>query len=141
MKKRMLDFYLAVAHESAKLSRARRLQVGSVIVRGDTILGYGWNGTPPGWDNDCEDVNEDGSLKTKSEVVHAEMNAILKVAKSHESCKDATLIITHSPCSECAKLILTSGVKTVFYETDYRDDLGIQMLRKGGVEVIKASDD
>lgn len=133
----MLDFYLYVAKGAAALSRAKRLQVGSVIVKDGNILGYGWNGTPPGWDNNCEDVLDDGSLKTKPEVVHAEMNAILKVAKNHESCNHADLIITHAPCTECAKLILTSGIKRVYYENDYRDTLGVDMLRKGGIIVSK----
>ena len=128
---------MAVAEETAKLSRAVRLQVGAVLVKDGRIISYGWNGTPAGWDNCCEVEQIDGSLKTKPEVIHAEMNAILKVAKSHDSSYGGDLYVTHSTCHECAKSVLQAGIKRVFYKHDYRDPTGIEILRKGGIEVIK----
>jgi dCMP deaminase len=90
---------------------------------------------PSGWDNDCELETEDGSLKTKPEVLHAETNAIAKLARSSESGFGSTLFVTHSPCLDCAKIIYQSGIKHVYYATDYRDDSGITFLRNSGIEV------
>ena len=137
MTERLIEYYMDVARRTSKLSRAQRLQVGCLIVKDGNIISYSWNGTPPGWDNNCEDVLADGSLKTKPEVIHSEANAILKVAKSHESTIGATLFCTHSMCPECAKLVIASGIKEVYYGEDYRDTLGVDMLRKGGVIVTK----
>ena len=128
------------ATRAAQLSYARRLQVGAVIVKDDTVISYGYNGMPSGWDNDCEDqiYEEDGfhiTLKTKPEVLHAESNAIAKLAKSHNSGVGADLFVTHSPCIECAKLIYQSGVRRVYYGKNYRDDAGINFLQKSGIEV------
>jgi dCMP deaminase len=143
---RFVEFYLDVADRVSELSRARRLKVGAVIVKDHRILSYGYNGTPSGFDNNCEIEIEDpmGSigfgihgLVTKPEVIHAEMNAILKVAQSNESTKDAVLFLTHSPCIECAKAILQSGIKTVHYKFDYRSLSGLELLQKGGVTVIR----
>jgi len=138
--KKFINLYLNIAKESAKMSHAKRLKVGSVIVKNNNIISFSWNGTFPSFDNNCEDTLLDGSLKTKKEVIHAEANAILKVAKSHESCKDSEMIITHSPCEDCAKLIIASGIITVFYEQDYRDTSGLDMLQKANIKVIKISD-
>ncbi len=130
--------YHDIAERVSKLSRARRLQVGAVIVKDHRILSYGYNGTPPGFDNNCEH-EVDGALVTKPEVIHAEMNAIAKVARSHDSCLDATLYLTHSPCIECSKAILQAGIASVQYRLDYRSSDGIALLRSAGVDVQKNS--
>ena len=124
--------YLRMAHEWAKLSHCERKQVGAIIVKDRMIISDGFNGTPTGFENYCED--EEGY--TKWYVLHAEANAILKVANSTQSCKDATLYITLSPCKECSKLIHQSGIKTVVYTNQYRDTSGIEFLEKAGVELI-----
>lgn len=142
MKQKFIDLYMDWARRVAQLSYARRLNVGAVVVKDDTVISYGYNGMPAGWDNDCEDqtYEEDGFhiiLKTKPEVLHAESNAIAKLAKSTNSGKDADIFITHSPCIECSKLIYQSGIRRVFYGENYRDDAGIKFLEKSGVEVLK----
>ena len=130
-----------IARRTAELSHARRLQVGAVIVKDDKIISIGYNGMPAGWDNDCEDqvYEQDGfhiTLTTKPEVLHAETNAIAKLARSNESGLDSDMFITHGPCLDCAKLIFQSGIKRVFYSEAYRDDAGIQFLKKSGIDVI-----
>lgn len=141
----MMMAHLDVAERYAKLSKARRLQVGAVVVKDDRIISIGYNGTPPGWDNNCEDlvhrIAEEPVLKTKPEVLHAEENAIGKLARSHESGEGATMFITHAPCAQCAKLILVSGIRSVFYRDTYRDDSGIKFLQKGGVDVQQLKED
>ena len=118
----------------AELSHARRLHVGAIVVKDDRIISIGYNGMPAGWDNNCEhEINDE--LKTKPEVLHAESNAIAKLAKSSESGLGADIFITHAPCMECAKLIYQSGIKRVFFGTAYRDDAGINFLKKSGIEV------
>ena len=131
----MLQAHLDVAQRYSELSHGRRLKVGAVVVKDDRIISIGYNGTPPGWDNNCEDELPDGSLKTKPEVLHAEENAIGKLARSHESGDGAAMFITHAPCAQCAKLILVSGIRQVFYRDTYRDDSGVQFLIKGGIDV------
>lgn len=135
MKADMIQAHLDVAERYARLSKARRLNVGAVIVKDDRIISIGYNGTPPGWDNNCENELPDGSLKTKAEVLHAEENAIGKLARSHESGEGATMFITHAPCAQCAKMILVSGISSIYYRDTYRDDAGIKFLTKGGVLV------
>lgn len=135
MKQKFIDLYMDFARRVAKLSHARRLQVGAVIVKDDTVISYGYNGMPAGWDNNCENILEDGSLKTKPEVLHAESNSISKLAKSNHSGDRADLFITHSPCIECAKLIYQSGIRRVFYSENYRDDAGLKFLDKSGIDV------
>jgi len=125
------------ARRAAQLSPARRLNVGAVIVKDDTVISYGYNGMPAGWDNNCEHILQDGTLKTNPEVLHAESNAIAKLAKSNNSGLGADLFVTHSPCLECAKLIYQSGISRVFYSEDYRDDAGLQFLYKSGLIVEK----
>ena len=136
------------AKRTAQLSHARRLQVGAVIVKDDSVISYGYNGMPAGWDNNCEDEivvavvdgvpqREIKELKTKPEVLHAESNAIAKLAKSNNSGSGADLFVTHMPCMECAKLIFQSGISRVYYGENYRDDAGIKFLEKSGVEVFK----
>jgi len=165
MKKKFIDLYMAWADRTAQLSHAKRLQVGAVIVKDDSVISYGYNGMPAGWDNACEDKvwdpgaggwldpeefdikypyegwhegaqrNVRYALKTKPEVLHAESNAIAKLAKSSNSGLGATLFVTHSPCLQCAKLILQSGISSVYYNENYRDDSGLTLLEKSGIIV------
>jgi dCMP deaminase len=138
---------MAWAERTAELSHARRLQVGAVIVKDDSVISYGYNGMPAGWDNNCEDeigqVLDDNDnivetrLKTKPEVLHAEMNSLMKLAKSTNSGNQASMFITHSPCLECAKGIYQAGIKEVFYGQDYRSEDGIVFLKKCGIKIEK----
>lgn len=133
-KKKQLKYdkaYLRIAREWSKLSHCNRKQVGALIVKDRMIISDGYNGTPTGFENFCED--EEGY--TKWYVLHAEANAILKVAGSTQSCKDATLYITMSPCKECSKLIHQSGIKRLVYHIDYKDNSGLEFLEKAGVEL------
>lgn len=135
MKEKFKRAYMRTAQTFAELSSAQRLQVGAIVVKEDRVISIGYNGMPAGWSNICEDVLEDGSLKTKSEVLHAETNAIAKLAKSNESGAGACLFVTHSPCLECAKLIYQSGIQEVYYEKNYRDSSGVDFLVRSGVVV------
>lgn len=129
-----------VAKRFAELSSAKRLHVGAIIVKDDRIISIGYNGMPAGWTNECEITLDDGSLKSKPEVIHAEANAIAKLAKSTESGKDSVMFLTHAPCIDCAKQIYTAGINTVYYENDYRSKEGIQFLTKCGLWVIKTTE-
>ena len=134
MDKKQLKYdtaYLKMAHEWAKLSHCQRKQVGALIVKDRMIISDGFNGTPTGFENPCEDEEN----YTKWYVLHAEANAILKVASSTQSCKGATLYITLSPCKECSKLIHQAGIKRVVYANAYKDDSGLKFLKKAGVEL------
>jgi dCMP deaminase len=141
MKQKFIDLYIDWADRTAQLSHARRLQVGAIIVKEDRVISMGYNGMPSGWDNNCEDViqhsDDTTSLKTKPEVLHAETNAISKLAKSSESGDGATIFITHSPCLDCAKLIYQSGINSVFYRSSYRSTDGVEFLEKSGVAVTQ----
>jgi dCMP deaminase len=128
--------YLRIAKEWSKLSYCKRKQVGAIIVRDRMIISDGYNGTPSGFENCCEEENG----LTKWYVLHAEANAILKVARSTQSCEGATLYITLSPCKDCSKLIHQSGIKRVVYHEEYKDCSGIDFLRKAGVEVDLITD-
>ena len=158
---------MKTAQTFADLSHAKRLHVGAIVVKDDRIISIGYNGMPAGWDNNCEDkVYDSGAggwldteeikeqypfeewheqaqrnvrygLKTKPEVLHAEANAIAKVARSPESAEDAVIFITHAPCIECAKLIYQSGIRQVFYRDNYRDMAGVDFLKQAGVTVNK----
>jgi dCMP deaminase len=128
--------YLRIAAEWSKLSYCRRKQVGAIVVRDRMIISDGYNGTPSGFENCCED--EEGL--TKWYVLHAEANAISKVARSTQSCENATLYITLSPCKECSKLIHQSGIKRVVYQNGYHDNTGLDFLKKAGVAVIQIED-
>ena len=119
MKEKHLDAFMDTAYRFAELSEAVRAKVGAIIVKDRRIISIGYNGMPSGWDNTCEDQLEDGTLKTKPQVLHAEANAIAKLAQSPESAKDAVLFCTHMPCMECAKLIHQSGIRTVYYGEQY----------------------
>ena len=123
--------YLRLAKEWGKLSYCKRKQVGAIIVRDRMIISDGYNGSPSGFENCCED--EEGF--TKWYVLHAEANAILKVARSTQTCEGATLYITLSPCKECSKLIHQSGIKRVVYLEGYKDNSGLEFLEKAGVQV------
>ena len=124
--------YLRMAAEWSKLSHCKRRQVGALIVKGRSIISDGYNGTPSGFENFCED--EEGY--TKWYVLHAEANAILKVAATTQSCEGATLYITMSPCRECSKLIHQAGIRRVVYSSEYKDPSGLDFLRKAGVAVV-----
>jgi dCMP deaminase len=123
--------YLRMAAEWSKLSHCQRRQVGALIVKGRSIISDGYNGTPSGFENFCED--EEGY--TKWYVLHAEANAILKVASTTQSCEGATLYLTMSPCRECSKLIHQAGIRRVVYSTEYKDLSGVEFLHKAGVQV------
>jgi dCMP deaminase len=174
MKQKFIDLYMDWADRTAQLSHARRLQVGAVIVKDDSVISYGYNGMPAGWDNNCENkeymsgdaggwlspeeiyeqwpfeetvvvANDNESfettmryrLKTKPEVLHAESNAIAKLARSSQGGRDADIFITHAPCINCAKLIYQSGISSVYYRNSYRDVAGIEFLTTSGVDVKK----
>ncbi len=152
--------YMQMAYQIAKLSYAERRKVGCIIVKDEQIISFGYNGTPHGFDNECEEtltryydhpagaeiledqgwtLSKDGSCSchkrvTKKEVLHAESNALMKLAKSTMSSKDAILYTTTSPCFDCAKLIVQSGVKEVFYCEEYIDVSGINLLEKAGIK-------
>ena len=147
MKQKFIDAYMDVAERFAQLSSAVRLQVGAIVVKDDRIISIGYNGMPSGWDNVCEEEviteyesHTDSALVTKPEVLHAESNAVAKLAKSSESGNGATIFVTHAPCIDCAKLIYQSGINTVYYRTAYRDTSGVDFLAKSDVEVIKIGD-
>lgn len=139
MKVKFKSLYMDWAVRTAQLSHAKRLQVGAVIVKDDSVISYGYNGMPAGWDNNCEDViqhsDDTVSLKTKPEVLHAESNAVAKLARSINSGNGADIFITHAPCLDCAKLVYQAGIKRVYFGTAYRDDAGIRFLERSGVTV------
>ena len=128
--------YLRIAAEWSKLSYCKRKQVGAIIVRDRMIISDGYNGTPSGFENNCED--EEGL--TQWFVLHAEANAISKVARSTQTCENATLYITLSPCKECSKLIHQSGIKRVVFQHGYRDTTGLDFLVKAGITVTQIED-
>ena len=148
MKEKFVNAYMDVAERFAELSSARRLHVGAIVVKDDRIISIGYNGMPAGWDNNCESEGIDfnpitktktgnGILTTKPEVLHAETNAIAKLAKSNESGMGATMFITHAPCLDCAKLIYQSGIGSVLYRNAYRDASGVTFLEKSGITVTQ----
>jgi dCMP deaminase len=125
--------YLRLALSWAQLSHCARKKVGAIIVKDSIIISDGYNGTPAGFDNCCE--NDEG--QTHWYVLHAEANAILKVARSSNNCKDATLYLTHSPCKDCSKLVLQSGITRLVYQEAYKDTSGIDFLKSAGLEVVQ----
>jgi len=128
--------YIDVAERFASLSTATRLKVGCIAVKDNRILSIGYNGMPSGWSNMCERPSgSTGYLRTKDEVIHAEMNCLAKLAASNESGKGAELYITHAPCIECSKMIYASGIVNVYYRTEFRDMAGVNFLRQCGVGV------
>jgi dCMP deaminase len=142
MKEKFKRAYMQTARTFAELSSAQRLHVGAIIVKDDRIISIGYNGMPAGWSNICEDEVwnvHDGSaeLKTKPEVLHAEMNSLMKLAKSTDSGDKASMFVTHSPCLECAKGIYQAGIVEVYYQNNYRSVDGINFLKKCGIKIEK----
>lgn len=140
------NLYLDLAERISEMSYARRLKVGAIIVKDNNILAYGFNGTPSGMDNDCENhvyteyLGVDGTMEhyeTKPEVIHAEMNCILKAAKNGHSIDKSTLYLTHGCCLLCAKHILQVGIKHVVYRSDYRSTEGVDFLLENGIDVTQ----
>lgn len=125
-----------IAGQFASLSYAQRLKVGCIIVKDGRIISFGYNGMPSGWENKCE-YSDGESLVTRQEVLHAETNAISKLARSTESGEGATMFVTHSPCIHCAKIIYQSGIKALFYGEDYRDSSGVDFLKQSEIKVTK----
>ena len=141
---------MKAAEVYSQLSSARRLQVGCVVVKDNTIIGIGYNGMPSGWDNDCEKksyinidakwqyLDEDGStysLVTRPEVLHAESNALAKIARSTNSSEGASVFVTHAPCLDCAKMMYQAGINSVYYRSSYRDTSGVDFLKECNIEV------
>lgn len=164
MKQKFVDFFMKVAEQTAQLSYAKRLQVGAVVVKDKNIISFGYNGTPEGMDNSCENIlfvpdgpdndfntmTEQGYVfgtdketagwvktVTKPEVIHAEANAICKLARQGGSGEGASLFLTHAPCIECAKMIVQSGIKEVYWKTPYRDSSGLDLLHKADVSTFR----
>lgn len=170
MKSKLIKAHMATARNYAELSHARRLHVGAIVVKDDRIISIGYNGMPAGWENNCENIVWDSGaggwldpgefdakypydgwheeagrnvrygLKTKPEVLHAETNAIAKLARSTESGLDADLFVTHAPCLDCAKLIYQSGIKRVYFGTAYRDKSGVDFLAASGIQVTQVEE-
>ena len=144
MKNRAKQAYMKAAETFAELSYAVRLKVGAIVVKDDRIISIGYNGMPAGWDNNCENhvgfIKGTPVLNSKPEVLHAETNAIAKLARSNESGLGADMFITHAPCMDCAKLIYQSGINCVYYRHTYRDTDGIELLEKSGVVVEHLND-
>lgn len=144
MKKKFKEAYMDVAERFAKLSYAKKLQVGAIIVKDNRIISIGYNGMPSGWDNACENMivyegaYPEYDLCSKKEVLHAETNAIAKVAKSNESCDNAAIFCTHEPCLECAKIIMQSGITSVYYRYTYKSNnygSGLDFLKQSNIHV------
>ena len=169
MKQKFVDAHIAAAEVYSQLSSAKRLQVGCVVVKDNTIIGIGYNGMPSGWDNNCEykdymsdaggwlspdeiyeqwpfeeeDIDPDlgytrrYAIKTKPEVLHAETNALAKIAKSTNSSGGASMFITHAPCIDCAKLVYQSGINSVYYRNSYKNTEGLDFLKKCNIDVVQ----
>ena len=150
MKQKFIDAHMKAAEVYSQLSSAKRLQVGCVVVKDNTIIGIGYNGMPAGWTNDCEEVvdvdpsdprydfnNFTKELKTKPEVMHAETNSLAKIARSTNSSEGAALFVTHAPCLDCAKIIHQAGINSVYYRNTYRSTDGIEFLEKCNINVKK----
>ena len=142
MKQKWIDAFMDTAERFSQLSSAKRLQVGAVVVKDNRIISIGYNGMPAGWTNECEEdiYDDNGDVirnKTKDEVIHAEANAILKLARDGESGSQASLFCTHAPCINCAKLIYGAGINSIYYRTSYRDTIGLDFLEKCDIEINK----
>jgi dCMP deaminase len=131
------SLYLDLALRVAQMSQAKRLQVGCVLIKNDSIISFGWNGMPTGWNNNCEIWNDSLELVTKPEVLHAESNCLMKVAKSTESSVNSTLYLTHSPCIHCAKMVYQAGIIRLVYLNKYRSDDGLNFLQQCSIQVEK----
>lgn len=141
MKQKWVDAFMDTAERFSQLSSAVRLKVGAVVVKDNRIISIGYNGTPAGWDNCCEEVvqlsDDTVTTKTKDEVIHAEANAVAKLARDGESGSGADLFCTHAPCVQCAKIIYGAGISSVYYRESYRDNDGIDFLQKCKINVKK----
>ena len=137
MKEKFIDAHMKAAEVYAQLSSAKRLQVGCVVVKDNTIIGIGYNGMPSGWTNECEIELDNGETKTKPEVMHAETNSLAKIARSTNSSDGAALFVTHAPCLDCAKIIHQAGINSVYYRNTYRSTDGINFLEKCNINVKK----
>jgi dCMP deaminase len=148
MKQKWIDAFMDTAERFAQLSSAKRLQVGAVVVQDNRIISIGYNGMPSGWSNECEHwvevspedriwTDADRVLKTKDEVIHAEANAISKLARDGERGNGADLFCTHAPCIQCAKLIYGAGIKKVYYRNSYRNNAGLDFLQACKIEIEK----
>jgi dCMP deaminase len=143
MKPKFIKAYMKVAKVFSELSTAKRLHVGAIIVKDNRIISLGYNGMPSGWSNQCEyetyETTNSGEthivIKTRPEVLHAEMNALMKLARSTESGEGASMFITHSPCMDCAKGIYQSGIKKVYFGEQYRESTGLEFLKKCNIAV------
>lgn len=139
LKDKFQKAHMRAAEVYAELSSARRLHVGCVIVKNDTIIGIGYNGMPSGWDNNCETETyiDDFHIEmvTKPEVIHAEANALAKVTKSTNSSEGAHLFVTHAPCLDCAKQIYQAGISHVYYRNNYKSEVGLDFLQKCNVHI------
>ena len=148
MKQKHIEAYMKTAEVFAECSTAVRLHVGAIIVKDERIISIGYNGTPSGWDNNCEEVvnvnpndprydynHFTKELKTKPEVLHAETNAIAKLAKFDGSGSGSVLFVTHAPCLDCSKLVFQAGISSVYYRNSYRDNAGVDFLNRAGVKV------
>lgn len=139
MKQKWIDAFMDTAERFAELSSAVRLKVGAVVVKDNRIISIGYNGTPTGWDNACEElvhrIAQEPIMKTKDEVIHAEANAVAKLARDGESGLGSDLFCTHAPCIQCAKIVYGAGIKKMYYRHTYRDTAGLDFLQKCGVEV------
>ena len=142
MKQKWIDAFMDTAERFAQLSSAKRLQVGAVVVKDNRIISIGYNGMPAGWTNECEkrvySLSASYRLETKDEVIHAEANAILKLARDGESGNGSSLFCTHAPCIHCAKLIHGAGISKVYYRDTYRDSIGLEFLEKCNIEIYQS---
>ena len=139
MKTKLIKCYFDIVRCIEKLSYCEKKKVGAIIVKDDKIISIGYNGTLPGESNDCESI-ENGTLVTNDNVIHAELNAIIKISKSAENISQSVLFCSLSPCFECSKLIILSEIKEVYYIEEYRDTKGIELLKKKGIKCIKESE-
>jgi len=141
LKQKWVDAFMDTAERFSQLSSAVRLKVGAVVVKDNRIISIGYNGTPVGWDNCCEEVvqlsDDTVTTKTKDEVIHAEANAVAKLARDGESGSGADLFCTHAPCVQCAKIIYGAGISSVYYRESYRNNDGIDFLQKCKINVKK----
>ena len=140
MKQKWIDAFMDTAERFAELSSAVRLKVGAVVVQENRIISIGYNGMPSGWTNECEYVDTNPQTKveqlvTKDEVIHAEANAISKLARDGERAAGATMFCTHAPCIQCAKIIYGAGINTFYYRSQYRDNDGLEFLKKCNIQV------
>jgi dCMP deaminase len=139
MKQKWIDAFMDTAERFAELSSAVRLKVGAVVVQENRIISIGYNGMPSGWTNECENIiqHSDDTITTvtKDEVIHAEANAISKLARDGERAAGATMFCTHAPCIQCAKIIYGAGINTFYYRSQYRDNDGLEFLKKCNIQV------